>query len=92
MIYLNNRPVPGFGHGAAVEGRLGFWPWDTSKWRYFFGMESGRVVNRAGPLWLSDAEAESRSADIMDRGLAQGRSISPLRYDWDESAGQWRPV
>jgi hypothetical protein len=71
-------------------GELGFWPWDSSKWRYYFGMEADRVATRAGPLWLTDHDAAVREADIVQEGLAQGRALSSVRYDWDESAGRWR--
>lgn len=94
MIYLNGNRVAGFEsgalHGTAVEGALGFWPWGTAKWRYYFGMESGRVVSQQGPVWLSDSDAQSREADIMESGLTQGRTINPVRFDWDADAGQWR--
>ena len=85
MIYLNSRQVAGFALGTVGF----FWPWNY-KWRYFFGMESGRAVSQEGPVWMTDDEAGSRGADIMERGLAHGRSISPLRYDWDDSARVWK--
>lgn len=101
MIYLNGHTVSqagisgderfSSGQGTTTRGgELGFWPWGTAKWRYFFGMDSGRVVSRQGPVWLSDYDAGVREADIVQRGLSQGRSVNPVRYDWDESARTWR--
>jgi hypothetical protein len=94
MIYFNGRPVSGAGIGIARNnnegGALGFWPWGTAQWRYYFGMEEGRVVSRQGPVWLSEGDAQTREADIVETGLVQGRSISPVRFDWDAGAGEWR--
>jgi len=95
MIYFNGHPVSGGGIGERSRnnnegGALGFWPWESSKWRYYFGMEAGRVAKRVGPLWLTDHDAAVREADIVQEGLSQGRALSSVRYDWDESAGRWR--
>lgn len=81
--------MPGLDLVSRRELGVGFW-WGTSKWRYFFAMESGRVVSQEGPVWLSDSDAQSREADIAERGLMQGRALSPLRYDWDVDAGVWK--